>query len=87
MTVACHSCGSLRGETPWPDQRIKGLPHLCLDCLLEYASEVTRPQRLAETRERIRREGIITRASDRAALRWRQRQPQIDLVDLLRGAS
>lgn len=82
----CRSCGSRPCETPFPVERPRGMPALCLDCLLEWASEVTRPARIAETREALRQRGVLTRASYRARLRVRQRSPQADMVDLIVGS-
>jgi hypothetical protein len=80
----CDSCGSLSSETRFPVERIPEIPDMCLDCTLEYASEITREQRCAETRAAIAaRGGIGTRASYRAALRHRQSLDQLDLVDLI----
>lgn len=80
----CYSCGSRPCETRFPTSRIEGLPLLCIDCALEWASEVTRPARCAATRAEIRaRGGMTTRASYRAALRHRQSLDQLDLIDLI----
>jgi hypothetical protein len=80
----CHSCGSLSSETRFPAERIAGIPIMCLECTLEYASEITRPARCAETLANIKaRGGLPTRASYRAALRHRQSLDQLDLVDLI----
>ena len=80
----CHSCGSLSSETRFPEERIREIPDMCLECTLEWASEVTRPARCAATLAEIQAKGgLPTRGSYRAALRHRQSLPQLDLVDLI----
>ena len=79
----CYSCGSRPGDTRFPAERVRGMPVLCLDCLLEWASEVTRPERCAATLRDIQEHrGIVTRAMYRARLRVRQTRPQGDLIDM-----
>jgi hypothetical protein len=80
MSRECWSCGSRRGETPFPAVRIKGLPVLCLDCAIEWASEVTRPDRCRVHAGRIRAEGIVRRAMWSARRRGAQVRAQRDLV-------
>lgn len=63
----CRSCGSRASETPFPK---KGLN--CCDCQAE-----------AELAPRPETTRLTTRASYRAALRHRQKSPQLDLVDLV----
>lgn len=80
----CYSCGSRPSETRFPTDRIEGIPDMCLDCTLEWASETTRPARCAETLAKIKASGgLPTRASYRAALRHRQSLDQLDLIDLI----
>jgi hypothetical protein len=72
----CHDCGSRQGETPFPrGRRRRGEPRLCVDCIAERA-------RVA-LRDALPGSVYQTRASYRAALRYRQKQPQADLVDLV----
>jgi hypothetical protein len=69
MARECYSCGSMQGATPFARKR-KGAPLLCADC----ASEP--PPRVQEFRP-------VTRASYRAAKRYRDGLAQGDLVDLI----
>ena len=39
---ACWSCGTPPHETRFPVCQIEGLPDVCLDCALEWASDVRR---------------------------------------------
>lgn len=70
----CTSCGSHKGETPFPATKRRGAPLLCCDCL----AETLEPPRSSL----IQRRKIITRRKWRARLRARSASPQLDLVDL-----
>ena len=74
MTGECKSCGSRRGETPFPITRRRNDPLLCVDCLAE---RVTLPRS-----SMIQRPTILTRAQWRARLAVRRASLQADLVDL-----
>ena len=39
---SCISCGSLATETWFPRARIHGLPEVCVECALEWATEIYR---------------------------------------------
>jgi|HubBroStandDraft_1064217.scaffolds.fasta_scaffold09768_6 hypothetical protein len=72
----CHDCGSRQGETPFPRGRRRvGEPRLCVDCMVERARVAARGALPAMVSQ--------TRASYRAALRHRQQQDQLDLVDAI----
>jgi hypothetical protein len=82
----CYSCGSRPCDTAFPAERIKGLPLVCLECAVEWASEVTREARCYDTRiEIMGRRRIMTRASYRARLRVRKASAQGDLVDAIQA--
>jgi hypothetical protein len=78
----CHDCGSRQGETPFPrGRRRRGEPRLCVDCTVERARVAMRDM-LPVFRGYGALRVTQTRASYRAALRHREKQPQGDLVDL-----
>lgn len=82
MMRECRSCGSRSIETRFPERNIKGLPVLCLDCALEFASHARAEAALQELKAGTGpQRSITTRASYRARLRVRQASPQMDLVD------
>jgi hypothetical protein len=73
--MICHDCGCGKGEGEFLPKR-RGQPRLCADGIAEHERAVLRGP--LKPSDRIR-----TRASYRAALRHRQRSPQLDLVDAL----
>lgn len=78
MTV-CHDCGSRSGETAFPVGRRRAAAAkvpLCCDCIAERA-------RASERGAKPERIAARSRASYRAALRHRQKLPQLDLIDLI----
>ena len=71
---SCYSCAGTEDDgCAFPERRSR--PIRCMDCLRELTNGVPRVPNSARH--------VQTRASYRAALRWRERQPQADLVDLL----
>lgn len=81
----CSLCGSTDRETEFDGTRKpRGKSDACRDC-----TETHDPMedRIAARRREIAasRRAVMTRASYRAAFRHRQRQPQADMVDMIRG--
>lgn len=72
----CFDCGANAQEATFPGLRKpRGDYDRCCDCLSHPPAESVKPIRPAKP--------IVTRAAYRAAHRYRTKQPQLDLVDLL----
>ena len=71
---SCYSCAGTEADgCGFPEQRHR--PVLCVACLCEMTAALERVPNSARH--------VQTRRSYRAALRWRERQPQPDMIDMI----